>query len=415
MSIAPIVELYRLCGRPPSAGSFSSEVDFSAGVELVSRIRKNLADLLRDVVVDGEFIDEHDPLPANGHLIKFRCMLPGHSSSTFHGSLSDLLRSDPKIPRGEMPRDFYLLDEDFYSEDEGESKRIHALVAVCNLIKKLADLAHYHDARSRDNCLKLVFMQPGDTPSSSAVVLETRVDIELVHEAIGLDTTLVDELVRTEARNDPHYTARIGVFGASLREFLASRPDNVDGFTHLVSKWNDFVEAYQRNLETYISGFAFHKAKREVADAEFEVAAQFSKVVGDIAGKLLGIPVSLAAVVILIRAETLAERTILLIGLFLASILIAGVVGNQQRQLERIKHAKGVVLNAIEGKRDSYPEDLRADVQQMKKGLANSETKLDRWLLVFRVLSWVPAVCGLVAFVSLYRGQIFSYISSLGH
>lgn len=157
---------------------------------------------------------------------------------------------------------------------------------------------------------------------------------------------------------------------------------------------DEFAAIFVKNLDTYLSGFAFHKAKREVAEAELKIADEFSKIIIDITGKLLGIPISLAAAIAITKSTSAFECLIIVAGLGLATLIFSGTVGNQQRQLKRIIHAKNVVFNALEGKQEIYPAELKSAISEMKSGLDNNESKL-RWLLwLFRCLSWAPFIVG---------------------
>lgn len=92
------------------------------------------------------------------------------------------------------------------------------------------------------------------------------------------------------------------------------------------------------------------------------------------------------------------------LGLILTALLTAGAVDNQQHQLNCISDAKNIVLNAFEGKKESYPDDLKTALQQMVKQLRKGETKLHRSLNFFRGLSWLPAFAGIVPHIYYHSG-----------
>ncbi|WP_277058410.1 hypothetical protein [Trichlorobacter lovleyi] len=216
------------------------------------------------------------------------------------------------------------------------------------------------------------------------------------------DMTLIESFQSNNPKTDPHYSSKIGVFRASLAEFLKKCPVGLPAFSFLVSQWDEFSSIFIKNLDTYLSGFAFHKAKREVAEAELKIADEFSKIIIDITGKLLGIPISLAAVIAIAKSTSILESLMVVTGLGLATLIFSGTVGNQQRQLQRIIHAKNVVFNALEGKQEIYPDDLKTVITEMKDGLDKNESKL-KWLLrLFRLLSWSPFIVGAVVFYFIF-------------
>jgi hypothetical protein len=410
MSLSPVVELYRACNKPPlEQGDFVCTTEFSQVKEILKRIKQREDARFDRLIVDGVDVLDED-LPENGKRIEFFLRLPSGSSNTFHSNLNELLETEPRISRGYLPDDFYLVEEDYYSADPTKPVNIDALERVCRLIRSLSQLALYHDEKPSGHYLRLVFVQPADGTNGGPIVLETRVTGTILENTADLDPRLVEGLSESSASNDPHYSAKVGVFGASLANFVSSRLPKTSAFYHLVANWQQFVDLYQRDLSTYLSGFAFHKAKREVAEEELKIAGEFSKVLSEITGKILSIPVSFVAVLAILRAETLPERLVLLLGVLIASVVIFRLVENQRRQLDRIKHAKNLVLGAIEGRKEVYPKDLLAAIEGMICNLNKSEVSLYNCLAFFAWLSWLPVFAAAVALSFLYFAEIRSAI-----
>jgi len=351
MSLASIVQLYRTCDRPPLEGAyFACSADYSTTKHLVEKIRHEKTARFDDLSVDGVDIFDDD-LPEHGTQVNFRLVLPAGSASKFHNNLSCFLADTPQISRGELPRNYYLVEENYYSEDQETPQKVDVLGRICRLIVGLSELAHYHDGKLNSGCHRLVFIQPAKGPGIKPMELETNVSMAVIDAAMELDPKLVEDLSNSSATNDPHHSAKVGVFGTCLATFIASRPSSEDGFTFLVKHWKNFIAEYHRDLGTYLSGFAFHKAKTEVAEAQLKIADEFSKVLTDITGKLLGIPVTLAVALAIPRADSILERCLLLIGILIGSVIMHQTVANQQRQFRRIVNAKNLVIGAIEGKK----------------------------------------------------------------
>ena len=281
------------------------------------------------------------------------------------------------------------------------------------LIQGLARLAYYRDEAA--DGYNLVFLQPEGEAMPRPVELRTRVSAEMLGEAPMVETQLVDELVNAEAEHDSHYSARVGVFGTALAQFVSGYPPE-RAFKRLVQDWDVFTRAYQQDLATYLSGFAFHKARREVSSAELDIASRLSAVITDIAGKILSVPVSMVAVVALVKTPGLAGRLLLLVGVGMASLLLAGGVRNQQALLERVAHAKALTLDAIRGRREGFPDELREEVEQMTARLDGDERRLRRWLRSFYWLSLLPFAAALVVMVWLYwepLGSVVQWVAGM--
>ncbi|WP_447895459.1 hypothetical protein [Vreelandella sp. GE22] len=277
-----------------------------------------------------------------------------------------------------------------------------SLGVFCDFVKKLACLAHYHDAKVTDSGLNLVFIHPKEGGGQSTVAIKAKADPKMVLKTGELDLSLLSSLCDNDQTTDMHYHEKINVFSSTLIDFVKGDKARVGAFDNLVDKWDDFVDLYNKNIGTYMSGFAFHKAKREVAEAEISISEQFSKVLSDITTRVLSIPLSFAAIVALIKADSFWESYFIVVGVFLASLIISQLVSNQQRQFNRVVKSKALVLGSFEGRKELYPENLKSHLDDLEVDLDNYEKRVRRTLWIFRVLSWAPVLAALLAFLLIY-------------
>jgi hypothetical protein len=376
-------------------------VDVASTTELVEALKIARAEFPRnfeEVIFDSIELLSTDELPTQVLTIGYTFVLPADSEDKFYSSLSALIDSANCVSKGKLPSSFYLVDSDFYNIDGEHNAEIALLGSICQLIRDLVELAHYHDVRqSLTDCHNLVFLNSSDKGENSTFVLKTKITPELLDSA-PIDSSILRFLISNDSGDDPHFFAKKGIFLSSMSEFLSGLSDPEKAFSKLVKEWEGFLYTYKNNLETYLSGFAFHKAKREVAEAEVEIASQFSKLVGDITGKLFAIPISFAAVIVFSKATELLDKALVFIGLLLSSYIIYGVVSNQKRQLDRITHAKNTVLGSFEGNTNIYPTDLSKAISDMRENLDNNERKLKNTLNSFMFLAWVPVIIVLCFF-----------------
>lgn len=399
MSISTIVELFRKVERPQIvSGCFSFEGHLTDEIAKVGNAAlKEHRNLFYEIEADGNDISQEKILPAAAKRIEFNFKLPTGDPSRFYDSISSMLTSCPQISRGEMPAEFYLLDIDFFSRDKSEVAEISKLRTICKLINCISKLAHYHDARRQN---KLIFMPPNEQDKAfiKAIELETIVTHEMLLGG-DLNISIIESLSDENQTSDHYYSARVSVFRSSIVEFLKLTKDEKNLFKLLVNGWTEFTQLYNNNIDTYLSGFAFHRAKKEVADAEVNLADQFSKIITEITGKLFAIPLSLGAVVAITKPSSPEEKFLLITGLGFATLIFSGSIDNQKRHLKRVSHAKSIIIGALEGRKEGYPKDLQTTISQMKNSLDANEKKLGRLLNFFRVLGWVPFPVGVIFFI----------------
>ncbi|WP_320837518.1 hypothetical protein [Zhongshania sp.] len=394
MSLSSIVKIFRLSEKPTiNNGRIVASV--SSSPELIAALgaaRTEFPGNFEEVIIDGDELLSGEALPTQALNIEYTFVLPTSSEDKFYSSVSELINSASCVSKGRLPSTFYLLDDDFYNFENESNSEIASLKSVCDLIRALVELAHYHDVRTAlIDCYNLVFLNSSESGKNSTFVLKTKISPDFLG-VDPMDLSIIRVLVSDDSGNDPHFTAKKGVFISSMSEFLSNVSDPEMAFSKLVKEWDNFLYTYKKNLETYLSGFAFHKAKREVAEAEVEIASQFSKIVGDITGKLFAIPLSFAAVIAFSKATDTLDKALVFVGLLISSLIIYGVVSNQKRQLERITHAKDIVLGSFRGNADIYPADLSDAITNMKDNLDKNESKLNSTLGYFMFLAWVPVI-----------------------
>lgn len=397
MTLELVVQLYRLLQCPAlESGEFRGRVEadvgpvFSEVCVLINKIRQVGLGRFIDLVVDEDDVIGNESISRQAQEVEFTYRLPINSVSTFHKNLTALLACDPSIMQGQMPTDFYLVDSDYYhtgSFNEATPNSIKNLELVTKLIQSLSQLASYVNKDNSSH--KLLFLLPTSEAQPAMIELSTQFSNEDVESLVRLEIKLVENLLQNDAQQDVHHIEKTGLFSSTLARFISSFPAQ-QAFSMLLQQWDKFLNTYKQDLATYISGFAFHKARKQVAEAELEIAERLSMVMSGVLGKVLSLPLTMVAVIAMTKTSSLIEQLLLLSGVFIASLLLIGAIVNQQALLARTKHAKRIMLQAIEGQQEQFPEDLRKDYQQMSEQLEKDELRVGRWLWFFLALSLVP-------------------------
>ncbi|EAA3799331.1 hypothetical protein DOQ73_24065, partial [Salmonella enterica subsp. enterica] len=221
-----------------------------------------------------------------------------------------------------------------------------------------------------------------------------------------IGTDLLDSLQNGNLDSNPHLAKERSLFRSTLIEYLSGSTGGKERFKTLLSTWAKFRDLYENNLATYLSGFSFHKAKQEVAAAQLTIADQMSKVVSDMSGKILSVPISLAVVIAIAKADGVLESTVLVGGVTLASALIAETLAAQKLQYERIKHSRIMIFEVHQKKLTQYPQDLQKFLTEATSSLHKNETKLRRSLLTLRFISWIPALAAVSLHGYLYQADL---------
>ncbi|EKN5163547.1 hypothetical protein V9P72_000265 [Yersinia enterocolitica] len=396
IELLTVVELYRNANRPDFNGrSFSATVNYEDVKKnvMILHSKNHSYGSFEEIEIDDVLYDNDESLPDVGAKISFTYITPSNNSERFYSRIEDLLKINT-LKKGVFPERFYLISHNFYAQENNEPDEIRSLKTICNLIKSLSKIAHYHDTKNDSQNYRLVFIKNSDAKSTSAII-ETDIDSQMLSNE-PLNLAHLHYLIDENHKNEVHHSEKQGIFRNTIVEYASEHDFS---FYFLVTKWNEFLNLYKNNLDVYLSGFAFHKARNEVAKAESEMAEKLSKIIGDITLKILSIPISLIAALGMLKLTGAIELIISFIGLTITSILVMLMITNQEKQFIRICHSKELIFKPIQLKIDTYPEDLAKEVKIVIKAFDDNQVETQNTLCIFKVLTWLPSVLALIILI----------------
>lgn len=391
-NLSTIVDFYRASSKPQFDGrSFSSTVEINNNnlrlVNLLVNSHKAYG-YFEDVDINDEFIDEDDlkshPIKI-GDKFSYTYIPRKNGAERFYNSIQEFLCIN-SLKKGVIPKEYYIIDEDFHPSDSSKPDEIIKIEKICAIISSLAEIAHFHDTKSESSNYRLVFVRDSDAKSTS-IILETCITPKMLN-INDIDDAIIKSLLDVKNAQIPHQAEKTGIFRNTIVEFIL---DNKYDFENLICHWDTFVKLFENNLSTYMSGFSFHKARKEIAKSEAEFAEKISKLITDLTTKVLSIPVSLLASFGIIKLTSRSEMLLVLLGVLLSSLILHMVLSNQDKQLKHICHAKDIAFMPFIKNNENYPEDLKKDIKEALKELEKSQTKCDNTIKLFMYLAWLPS------------------------
>ena len=407
-AVSEFVAAYRDLGCPASWKGSSFSFSTSSHSDVIGRAIEALfsskAGRFSELVVDDYEINPDTFsrfVPWNSLQFTFTVDMSG--AVPIFQSFEKLIDRTKSLSRGINISQFYIVEEDILSSDSPVDKRVIAIERMCELISLLSDLAHYHDSKGGAE-YKLVFMAENFDGGERAITVQPYFSLRFL--SCEFDVAILNALHSENSNKAPQFLKERSIFRVSLIEYLSIFSGGKERFESLVLNWHQFIDTYENNLSTYLSGFSFHKAKQEVAAAQLSIADQLSKVVGDISGKILSVPVSLAAVIAISKADGVLESSLIVLGITLASALLGETLAAQKSQYERIKHSRTIIFNAHEQKIRQYPKDLQGFIKDATEGLRLNERRLGRSLQTLRFICWIPALVAITLHGFTYGSEL---------
>lgn len=421
-ALEKVVSLYRLIGCPRvENGTFTAEI------EVTSELKCAMSNCDELSISYGEFdellknnsVDISSPSEiSEGDTIKLKWKIATNGSVLFFNSYADLLENHKSVFRGENLDQFYIAQDNVLSTEDGENSRLATLTSVVNLISLLSKIAHYHDEKTKEDVFRLVFILTEKDTHKPYVLKTLFQEIDLSIGAIGLST--LNELVEAQDKNYAHSSEKLGIFRFALANVISQCPPSDNEFSYLLKHWSELLTEYKASFDIYISGFSFNKVRTELAKAEIELASSLSKVMNDITGKLFGIPISLVALISMLKLESILENLVLVFGTLLFSLIVSGLVKNQLLLRKSINIGADLTFSTYKVEKASYPSDLKSCLKNSEKTFKAQSRFLLLGLWSARVIAWLITFIAVYIFIEKFGKnskawmELTSWVESIG-
>ncbi|MDF3933689.1 hypothetical protein [Pseudomonas citronellolis] len=326
--------------------------------------------------------------------IEFR--LPSNESGRFYNTLGEFVARNGSLGKGRFPSNVYIVELGWADCDDVEPPEIKSLKRVCRLIELLALLAIGVDKDSSPDSYNLFFALPPDgAKPPRTFLLPTQVDIKVLDYELN-HLSLLEEILNRKNENKAHLSERKLMLRMAVASVIERFENEPSLFLVIVREWREVLSTYRANLQTYVYSFSFERVRREVAQAEIDYGTKLSGVLGDIAGKMLALPISLAGLVALERTTSRFEAFILVLGLAVVSVVLLTILQNQMLQVERLLHSFNVIFDDFKTKIKTYPPKLQGLLSITIGQVEKQGQTLTKTFRLLKVLSLLPIVGALL-------------------
>jgi hypothetical protein len=235
-------------------------------------------------------------------------------------------------------------------------------------------------------------------------LLPTQVDVKVLDYELQ-HLSLLEEILNPKNENKAHLSERKLMIRMAVASVIEKFENEPNLFLVIVREWREVLATYRANLQTYVYSFSFERVRREVAQAEIDYGTKLSGVLGDIAGKMLALPISLAGLVVLNNTNSPFEGFILVLGLTVVSVVLFAILHNQTLQTERLLHSFNVVFDDFKAKIKTYPTKLQ-DLLKITIGQVERQGRtLTNTFRLLKALSLLPiAGAFLLALIKYWDG-----------
>ncbi len=384
-----VVKLYRLCSRPDFRDNLSVNCEILCNEEirlLINNIHQQKDDIF-ELVKCNEKIQSL-PLQAeqNNQRLNFTLNIPIIGYKRFFTNVADLISNNTGVKKGILPESFYLLENDYLTNEVNEPEKLQQLRQVCRWVVFLKQ-ALPHTEEKKDSYLFVLLTEDKESKGFKKHLIESRFVVDELRSLDGLEN--FEEMLTNE---DLHCSERLSVVRNALEELLSKRPVINQRLGDILSEFDVFKQIYQDNYETYINGFSLKDFKKEVIEKHEEFATKIESSLNDVINKGLIIPVSIATIGALIKEKDLINSLVISFSVLLISIFMWRLVRQHLSRLEDIKLALNEIFEKFKGKKESAAQF----VSDKRVNLIKRSELISRDLNILGWLSWAPFFSAIV-------------------
>ena len=397
-----VVQLYRLLGRP----ALDDDRIVYSGV-CTSAIKSCISECRVLPEKYGKLVDADE---AEGKIdIEFD--LPTSDYGRFHSDFKSFIKATPTLGKGKLPIDFYIIDEDWSTTDGVENVNHSSIQRCCELIDGLCGLVAVADRKSSDSYENIFFALPADdNRKPKTFILKTKVD-EAVLGVNLRHVKLIKLLASSQDEHTIHLEERKLIFSSAIADVIESAGEG-PVFSFVLTHWDEVLRKYWSNLQAYVHGFSFDKVRTELAKAELEYGSKLSGVLSDMAGKMLALPISFGALVLLNKAVDPIEVFSIAIGVLMVTLIFCGVLWNQHLNVRRLDSSLNITFELFDKRLSTYPGNLQRLISKSRDEIKSQRKVLKVTLLSFLVLALIPTLVMIGMFSYVWVPRLICFLSN---
>lgn len=385
-----IVRLYRLLGKPPLDEACSFVTEAGRSPELLALL---------------EELSQVDPsfgrygYRERGWKIHIDVVLPQNSEGHFFASTQHFIENTASLKRGVFRKNFYIVDLDYLSSEDNPPEaiaRVKRLTEFINCLREFVSLSI--DREQSMNGDRLFFLKPSDgkSPQKAAVL-----KIDLTSNAIAHELASFRVLSALRAAQGEEKT-RIEERILLMNTAIAHTIDECDGdeieFDYLVKNWGKVTKRYLHDLHAYVSAFSFDSVRKKISDSLIESTTKINSAVGDVATKLLAVPASLGALIVIGSSSSVTSFAVGIVGVIVASLIILRTVWHYQKQVRNLAESFKFNMEEATKAKKTFSKPIKEEIKRIEKVQCDQNKSIRNSFVFYYAVASLP-IAGCIYYV----------------
>lgn len=411
--IDKIVRLYRLLGKPPLDDSCSFVTEVEKSPELLSQLEE-LGQ------VDPSF-GRYDYRERGGS-IRIDVTLPQNSEGHFFESTQHFIENTASLKKGVLRKNFYIVDLDYLSSEDNPPDAIARVKRMTEFIYCLREFVSLSIDREQSmNGDRLLFLKPSDGKSpQKAAVLKIDLTSNTISHKLASFKILSALRIASQGEEKTRIEERILLMNTAIAQTIDECGDDEVEFEYLVRNWGKVTKRYLHDLHAYVSAFSFDAVRKKISDSLIESTTKINSAVGDVATKLLAVPASLGALIVIGSSSSAESFTIGIVGVIVASLIILRTVWHYQKQVHNLAESFKFNMEEATKAKKTFSKPIKEEIQRIEKVQCDQKKSIRHSFFFYYAVALLP-IAGCIYYIMnavgpalIHRYFLYKYCLPLG-
>lgn len=333
------VEIYRALGSPSFEDGETLSVHCPLNPELLLAIKNYESCGQKFREIDFDFHEDGT--------VEFDFKITSFVTGAIFRDMDHFMENTPSILKGEFRNNFYIVSLDYFFENKEESKeskepeeirKVRKLTEFIKYLREFVALSIDKDQAMQGN--KIFFLKPSDGKSpQKAATLKIRINPDILNYSLN-GFSILKALTNPEHKEKKtQVEERILLMNTAIAQVIDECEDDDADFDYLVKNWGKVNKKYLHDLHAYVSTFSFDAVKKKISDGLIESTTKINNSIGEVATKLLAIPASLGALIVVGGSTSTVAFIFGIIGVIVASLIILRTIWHYQKQIENLANS----------------------------------------------------------------------------
>ncbi len=382
-----IVNLYRLLGKP----DFYEAYCFDVVVDKTS-------DLISDLNEVGTFDSSFGVFSYKEKDSKVRVEgeLPQNGDGHFFLSIEDFIDRTSSLNQGIFRQNFYIAGIDYFSGDEIIPAEILKIKKLTEFIKSLREfVAISIDREQAMHGGKVFFLKPSDGKSpQKAATLKINLNSKVADHSLG-SFKILAALTEAFQKEKTQIEERILLMNTAIAHIIDECDDGDADFDYLIKNWGRVNKKYLHDLHAYVSAFSFDAVKKKISDGLIESTTKINNAVAEVGAKLLAIPASIGALIIVSGSTSTAGFILGVMGVIVASLIILRTIWHYENQIVNLIDSFSFNMKEATKAKKTFSRSIQDEINRVNNFQIKQKKSIDDSFRFYKLVAVLPIFASL--------------------